>query len=136
MIDSSRRCDWMMERDNERPLRKVRAMTADTRIDLRVPYVEKDQAKVHGARWDRDNQTWYAPPGTDLENLKRWLPKGVLDETPDPDPTSPKESREGHRPHRTPGRVKGVIDEGFPTPSGSVPRSASYVARTDTSISH
>ena len=41
-------------------------MTANTRIDLRVPDAEKDQAKVHGAQWDRENRTWYAPPGTDL----------------------------------------------------------------------
>ncbi len=33
-------------------------MTTNTRIDLKVPYAEKDQAKVHGARWDRENQTW------------------------------------------------------------------------------
>ena len=32
-------------------------MTLNTRIDLKVPFVEKDQAKVHGARWDRENQT-------------------------------------------------------------------------------
>ena len=63
-------------------------MTTNTRIDLKVPFVEKDQAKVHGARWDRENQTWYAPPGTDLENLKRWLPKGVLTESTEPEPTS------------------------------------------------
>jgi Domain of unknown function (DUF5710) len=34
-------------------------MTLTTRIDLKVPFVEKDQAKVHGARWDRENQTQY-----------------------------------------------------------------------------
>jgi len=89
-------------------------MTSNTRIDLKVPFVEKDQAKVHGARWDRDNQTWYAPPGTDLEKLKRWLPKGVLDETPDPAPTSAKETEKGIALTELLGRVKGVIDEGFP----------------------
>ena len=62
-------------------------MTTNTRIDLKVPFVEKDQAKVHGARWDRENQTWYAPPGTDLRNLKRWLPKGVLTESNEPEPS-------------------------------------------------
>ena len=46
-------------------------MTTNTRIDLKVPYAEKNQAKVHGAQWDTENRTWYAPPGTDLENLKR-----------------------------------------------------------------
>ena len=76
-------------------------MTTNTRIDLKVPYAEKDQAKVHGARWDPENQTWYAPPGTDLENLKRWLPKGVLTETSDPEPTSPKKAEKGYRPTRT-----------------------------------
>ena len=30
-------------------------MTSNNRIDLKVPYVEKDQARVYGARWDRDN---------------------------------------------------------------------------------
>ena len=57
------------------------------RIDLRESHaLKRDQAKVHGARWDRDNQTWYAPPGTDLRSLKWWLPQGVLEEMPDPAP--------------------------------------------------
>jgi len=50
-------------------------MTLKTRIDLKVPYAEKDQAKVHGARWDRENQTWYSPPGTDLETSNGGCPK-------------------------------------------------------------
>ena len=90
-------------------------MTTNTRIDLKVPYVEKDQAKVHGARWDRETQTWYAPPGTDLRNLKRWLPQGVLEETPDPAPTPAKAAQKGIALTELLGRVKGVIDEGFPT---------------------
>ena len=89
-------------------------MTTNTRIDLRVPYAEKDQVKVHGARWDRENQTWYAPPGTDLENLKRWLPKGVLPESNEPTPTSPKVAEKGIALTELLGRVKGVIDERFP----------------------
>jgi Domain of unknown function (DUF5710) len=36
-------------------------MTTNTRIDLNVPYAEKDQAKVDGAQWDTENRTWYAP---------------------------------------------------------------------------
>jgi exodeoxyribonuclease VII large subunit len=88
-------------------------MTTNTRIDLRVPYAEKDQAKVHGARWDRDAQTWYAPPGTDLRNLKQWLPEGVLDDMPVPAP-SVKETETGIALTELLHRVKGVIDEGFP----------------------
>ena len=89
-------------------------MTANTRIDLKVPFVEKDQAKVHGARWDRENQTWYAPPGTDLENLKRWLPRGVVLESSEPDPTPTKAAEKGIALTELLDRVKGVINEGFP----------------------
>ena len=89
-------------------------MTTNTRIDLKVPFVEKDQAKVHGARWDRENQTWYAPPGTDLEKLKRWLPRGVLTESTEPDPSPAKDAEKGIALTELLGRVKGVIDEGFP----------------------
>jgi exodeoxyribonuclease VII large subunit len=90
-------------------------MTTNTRIDLKVPYAEKDQAKVHGAQWDTENRTWYAPPGTDLQNLKRWLPKGVVTETPVPETTAPKKAEKGISLSELLGQVKGVIDEGFPT---------------------
>ena len=82
---------------------------------FRRSYAEKDQAKVHGARWDRENQTWYAPPGTDIENLKRWLPKGILPETIEPDPPPAKAAEKGIALTELLGQVKGVIDEGFPT---------------------
>ena len=49
-----------------------------------------------------------------LENLKRWLPRGVLDETPDPEPTSPKQTEKGIALTELLGQVKGVINEGFP----------------------
>ena len=90
-------------------------MTTNTRIDLKVPYAEKDQAKVHGAQWDTENRTWYAPPGTDLQNLRRWLPKGVLTETPDPETTAPKKVEKGIALSELLGQVKGVIDEAFPS---------------------
>jgi hypothetical protein len=32
-------------------------MTLTTRIDLRVPYAQKEEAKAFGARWDQGNQT-------------------------------------------------------------------------------
>src|SRR5258708_35580115 len=55
-------------------------MTSRTRVDLNVHISEKEDAKAFGARWDRDNQTWYAPPGTALEGLKRWLPRELREE--------------------------------------------------------
>jgi Domain of unknown function (DUF5710) len=82
-------------------------MTTNTRIDLKVPYAEKDQAKVHGAQWDTDNRTWYAPAGTDIQNLKRWLPRGVLEGMPDPTPTFDQDNRKGRIPQRTPRTSEG-----------------------------
>ncbi len=90
-------------------------MTTNTRMDLRVPYAEKEQAKVHGAQWDAENRTWYAPPGTDLNNLKRWLPRGVLTESPDLTAPPAKAAEKGIALTELLGKVKGVIDEGFPT---------------------
>ena len=40
---------------------------------LHVPYKEKNLAKAHGAKWDRDQKLWYAPPGVDLVPLRKWL---------------------------------------------------------------
>lgn len=42
------------------------------RIWLNVPKAEKDDAKVLGARWDRDQRKWYVTVGTDLELFARW----------------------------------------------------------------
>lgn len=56
------------------PQRKARPFTEkDTR--LQVPYVQKDAALAHGAMWDAEERTWFAPEGTDLAPLAQWLPK-------------------------------------------------------------
>jgi len=89
-------------------------MTSPTRIDLRVPYAQKEEAKAFGARWDQGNQTWYAPPNTNLENLKRWLPEGVLDEDKQPAPSSDGQPQKGIALTELLARVKGVIDQGLP----------------------
>jgi exodeoxyribonuclease VII large subunit len=57
-------------------------MTSTSRVDLTVPYVEKDAAKALGARWDRAQQTWYVPAGLDLAPFARWLP-GDVEAEPD-----------------------------------------------------
>lgn len=90
-------------------------MTTNSRIDLQVPNSEKDQAKIHGAQFDFDKRTWYAPPGTNLENLKRWLPRGILTDSTKPDVTPPKVTKNGVSLTELFGQVKRVIDEGFPT---------------------
>jgi exodeoxyribonuclease VII large subunit len=89
-------------------------MTSPTRIDLRVPYAQKEDAKAFGARWDQGNQTWYAPPGTNLENLKRWLPEGVLSKPEEPAPSPNGQPQKGIALTELLARVKGVIDHGLP----------------------
>jgi len=51
-------------------------MPPAARVDLIVPYAEKEDAKALGARWDVDRKVWYAPPGIDVSPLGRWVPKG------------------------------------------------------------
>ncbi len=55
------------------------------------------------------------PPGTELDKLKRWLPQGVLEETPDPAPTPTKTAEKGIALTELLGKVREVIDEGIPT---------------------
>src|SRR4051812_49170269 len=70
-------------------------MQHESRVDLLVPFVEKEDAKALGARWDARKKLWYAPPGADVQGLKRWLPKnfrlppvddGTTSESTGPDP--------------------------------------------------
>jgi antirestriction protein ArdC/phage/plasmid primase-like uncharacterized protein len=43
------------------------------RVYVAVPFAEKDQAKALGARWDRQEQSWYVPPGVEAAPLlARW----------------------------------------------------------------
>jgi hypothetical protein len=43
------------------------------RIDLNVPFSEKDEAKRQGARWDGDRKVWFIPDGGNPIAFKRWL---------------------------------------------------------------
>ena len=43
------------------------------RTDLNVPYMEKDQAKALGARWDGVKKTWFVVDCDDLEQFSRWF---------------------------------------------------------------
>lgn len=49
-------------------------MTAREKTWLNVPYVEKDQAREAGAKWDGKEKRWYAAVGADLNRLAIWLP--------------------------------------------------------------
>lgn len=49
--------------------------TAQEKTWLNVPYKEKNEAKQQGARWDKGAKSWYAPEGTNLAPLSKWLPE-------------------------------------------------------------
>lgn len=46
------------------------------RVDLRVPFSDKDQAKALGARWDAAAKTWYVPSGVDKAPFAEWIEEG------------------------------------------------------------
>ena len=39
---------------------------------IKVPFAEKDDAKVLGARWDAAIKNWYIPQGVDPKKLEKW----------------------------------------------------------------
>ncbi|MVF24207.1 DUF1738 domain-containing protein [Methylocaldum sp. BRCS4] len=82
-----------MDRDNPangrfiqlvQPERQTERTTGE-KTYLDVPYKEKNEAKALGARWDGATKRWYAPAGTDLEKLAKWLPK-TQEQGPQVDP--------------------------------------------------
>lgn len=42
------------------------------RTYIHVPYREKDEAKGLGARWDRQQHSWYIRPGVDVAPFAKW----------------------------------------------------------------
>jgi len=45
-----------------------------TRIDLKVPFSDKDEAKKLGARWDASSKVWFVPAGVGSSAFQRWMP--------------------------------------------------------------
>jgi putative DNA primase/helicase len=58
--------------------RSVPGETGQGRVVLAVPFKEKEAARALGARWDKEGKVWYAPEGSDLGKLNRWLPQNVV----------------------------------------------------------
>lgn len=45
------------------------------RINLTVPFAQKDEAKRLGARWDGQQRVWYVPDGVDPTLFGKWVPE-------------------------------------------------------------
>ena len=44
------------------------------RVDLQVPYSQKDKAKRLGARWDAARKRWYVENVEHLGKFLQWMP--------------------------------------------------------------
>lgn len=44
------------------------------RLNLKVPFAEKDEAKKLGARWDAGRKLWYIEGKGDIARFSRWVP--------------------------------------------------------------
>jgi putative DNA primase/helicase len=62
-----------MEKSTPKP-----ELAAGEKVILAVPFKEKEEAKALGAKWDKENKTWYAGPNADLEKLAKFIPKAEL----------------------------------------------------------
>lgn len=49
--------------------------TANEKTYLLVPYLERNNAKKLGAKWDAERKSWYAQPNDDLKKFEKWLDK-------------------------------------------------------------
>jgi hypothetical protein len=69
------------------------------RTNLQVPFVEKDDAKKLGARWDAARKTWYVENKDDLTPFARWLPSSGGTAGPD----SPSAKKTSAKPNQSAG---------------------------------
>lgn len=74
--------DSTVSRDQLQSTGDQKMTTSDMRVNLAVPYAEKDQAKAAGARWDKAAKTWYAPAGADLDKLAKWRNSSEMVQAP------------------------------------------------------
>jgi hypothetical protein len=44
-----------------------------SRLNIHVPYDQRQEAKALGARWDAEASTWFIPPGVDRTKFAKWI---------------------------------------------------------------
>lgn len=45
---------------------------SNSKTFLNVPYAQKDEAKILGAKWDAGKKNWYIPSGLDPSPFNKW----------------------------------------------------------------
>jgi antirestriction protein ArdC/phage/plasmid primase-like uncharacterized protein len=56
---------------------KEQQLASSQRQYLSVPFKEKDEVKHLGAKWDRQQQSWYVPRGVDATPFSKWAQEGA-----------------------------------------------------------
>lgn len=82
---------FLPEQDKE----SVRVVS-DESVYVQIPYADREQAKMLGAKWDKDQKSWYIPEGVNTALFARWMqPKQeALAEEAVPDDTPQEEAVE------------------------------------------
>jgi hypothetical protein len=57
----------------------VQNLEVEMRVDLHVPFSQKDLAKSKGARWDAARKTWYVIDPLDIRTFALWMGQDVKD---------------------------------------------------------
>ncbi|MDR2893683.1 MAG: ssDNA-binding domain-containing protein [Deltaproteobacteria bacterium] len=65
---------WIEQHEKNEAAQAKTPQIAEEKTILAVPFTEKNQAKKLGAKWDKENKVWFAPAGTDLTPLAKWIP--------------------------------------------------------------
>lgn len=65
------------ERSQDRQAAGQRTVNPERTL-IAVPFKEKNEAKALGAKWDRQQQSWYVPAGADPTPFAKWLESGAL----------------------------------------------------------
>ncbi|WP_241209849.1 DUF5710 domain-containing protein, partial [Neisseria gonorrhoeae] len=63
-------------------------VVSDERVYVQIAYADREHSKTLGAKWDKEENSWYIPPGVNQEPFRKWLDsatnqaKTVTDNTP------------------------------------------------------
>ena len=80
-FDKEKQCKHIMNDKDGTPIEKapkadpVQSDSVDstTKVFLTVAYADKDKVKALGAKWDKDNKSWFIPAGVDQTKFSKWL---------------------------------------------------------------
>lgn len=81
------------------------------RVNLVVPFQDKDKVKALGARWDTALRVWYVVNHPDLRRLERWLPEVAEFYRRETGASQQNESRMPVQPTRTAANVQTVLSD-------------------------